>query len=138
MSFLTTVTPMLESLYNSTPSICFSTPHTRNLHLSNQAFCAKSQPFFLSFLFFFFFFTFIVSFGTPISSFFDFMELHRYICLIFLVSFLSFVSSSKAYKFDVGGKDGWVLKPSEDYNHWAGRNRFNVNDTLCKSFSNML
>ncbi|XP_021894309.1 early nodulin-like protein 1 [Carica papaya] len=26
--------------------------------------------------------------------------------------------------------DGWVLHPSEDYNHWAQRNRFQVNDTL--------
>ncbi|KAJ7981485.1 Early nodulin-like protein [Quillaja saponaria] len=39
-------------------------------------------------------------------------------------------SSSQALKFNVGGKNGWVLKPSEDYNHWAERNRFQVNDTL--------
>ncbi|KAL6196531.1 hypothetical protein ACLB2K_032146 [Fragaria x ananassa] len=36
----------------------------------------------------------------------------------------------KGYKFYVGGRDGWVLKPSESYNHWAERNRFQVNDTL--------
>ncbi|KAL5130849.1 Early nodulin-like protein 2 [Glycine soja] len=35
-----------------------------------------------------------------------------------------------ARQFDVGGKDGWVLKPTEDYDHWAQRNRFQVNDTL--------
>ncbi|KAL9322447.1 hypothetical protein ACSQ67_010500 [Phaseolus vulgaris] len=32
--------------------------------------------------------------------------------------------------FQVGGKDGWVLNPSQDYTHWAQRNRFQVNDTL--------
>ncbi|MED6195572.1 hypothetical protein PIB30_039087 [Stylosanthes scabra] len=45
---------------------------------------------------------------------------------------LSFLLSSQALarKFDVGGRDGWVLKPYESYNHWAQRNRFQVNDTL--------
>ncbi|KAI4378324.1 hypothetical protein MLD38_015815 [Melastoma candidum] len=33
-------------------------------------------------------------------------------------------------EFAVGGKDGWVPQPSECYNHWAERNRFQVNDTL--------
>ncbi|KAI4363840.1 hypothetical protein MLD38_020007 [Melastoma candidum] len=33
-------------------------------------------------------------------------------------------------EFVVGGKDGWVSRPSECYNHWAERNRFQVNDTL--------
>ncbi|KAF8114496.1 hypothetical protein N665_0036s0029 [Sinapis alba] len=37
---------------------------------------------------------------------------------------------SNGYKFSVGGKDGWVLTPSEDYSHWSHRNRFQVNDTL--------
>ncbi|EOA18704.1 hypothetical protein CARUB_v10007282mg [Capsella rubella] len=37
---------------------------------------------------------------------------------------------SNGYKFYVGGKDGWVLTPSEDYSHWSHRNRFQVNDTL--------
>ncbi|KAI4322691.1 hypothetical protein L6164_022361 [Bauhinia variegata] len=41
-----------------------------------------------------------------------------------------FGSSSQAYKFYVGGKHGWVVKPSEEYNKWAERNRFQVNDTL--------
>ncbi|XP_041003196.1 early nodulin-like protein 1 [Juglans microcarpa x Juglans regia] len=53
----------------------------------------------------------------------------------FLIGFLfvilmAFLSSSQAYKFFVGGKDGWVLNPPENYNHWAERNRFQVNDTL--------
>ncbi|KAL3509342.1 hypothetical protein ACH5RR_028743 [Cinchona calisaya] len=50
---------------------------------------------------------------------------------IFLVTFFGFfLSFSQAYTFYVGGKDGWVLKPKEDYNQWAGRNRFQINDTL--------
>lgn len=51
---------------------------------------------------------------------------------VFVIYAEYFLSSSQAYNFIVGGKDGWVLNPSEDYNHWAGRNRFQVNDTLCK------
>ncbi|CAL1386304.1 unnamed protein product [Linum trigynum] len=38
--------------------------------------------------------------------------------------------SSMARSFDVGGKEGWVVKPSESYDHWAQRLRFLVNDTL--------
>ncbi|KAK8537821.1 hypothetical protein V6N13_096376 [Hibiscus sabdariffa] len=29
-----------------------------------------------------------------------------------------------------GGRDGWVVNPSENYNHWVERMRFQVNDTL--------
>lgn len=57
------------------------------------------------------------------------MEFLKALC-IFFVLFAAFLSSSNAFRFYVGGKDGWVLDPSEDYNHWAGRNRFQVNDTL--------
>ncbi|KAK9269396.1 hypothetical protein L1049_001169 [Liquidambar formosana] len=57
------------------------------------------------------------------------MEFHKFLCL-FLVFLTGFLSSSQAYKFYVGGKDGWVLHPSENYTHWAERNRFQVNDTL--------
>ncbi|WOL20529.1 hypothetical protein Cni_G29334 [Canna indica] len=39
-------------------------------------------------------------------------------------------TSSAAYNFYVGGRDGWVSNPSESYSDWAGRNRFQVNDTL--------
>ncbi|KAL0353768.1 UNVERIFIED_CONTAM: Early nodulin-like protein 1 [Sesamum angustifolium] len=51
---------------------------------------------------------------------------------LFLVVFAAFTShsSSHAYQLIVGGKDGWVINPSENYNHWAGRLRFQVNDTL--------
>ncbi|CAI8606935.1 unnamed protein product [Vicia faba] len=46
--------------------------------------------------------------------------------------FLLFVlgSTSQALKFDIGGTDGWSLNPSENYNEWSGRNRFQVNDVL--------
>ncbi|GAB4846434.1 hypothetical protein Ancab_025439 [Ancistrocladus abbreviatus] len=40
------------------------------------------------------------------------------------------LSFSHAYRFYVGGKDGWVIHPSEDYSQWAGRNRFLINDIL--------
>jgi len=40
---------------------------------------------------------------------------------------------AEARQFEVGGRDGWVVKPSEDYNHWAQRSRFQVNDTLRES-----
>ncbi|KAJ7948331.1 Early nodulin-like protein [Quillaja saponaria] len=51
-----------------------------------------------------------------------------FVMMVVMMGLLS--SLSQAVKFDVGGKDGWVLKPSEDYNHWAESNRFQVNDTL--------
>lgn len=40
-----------------------------------------------------------------------------------------------AKEFHVGGKDGWVVNPSEDYNEWARTHRFRVNDTLRESNS---
>ncbi|KAM0059132.1 putative Phytocyanin domain, cupredoxin [Helianthus debilis subsp. tardiflorus] len=46
-----------------------------------------------------------------------------------LVVILS-IGSCSGYTFHVGGKDGWVLDPRESYNHWAERNRFQVNDSL--------
>ncbi|KAF8413863.1 hypothetical protein HHK36_001857 [Tetracentron sinense] len=57
------------------------------------------------------------------------MESQRYISFL-LVILMGFFCSSQAYKFYVGGSDGWVLKPSENYNHWAERNRFQVSDSL--------
>ncbi|KAL8510209.1 hypothetical protein ACS0TY_017138 [Phlomoides rotata] len=50
--------------------------------------------------------------------------------LLFLTMFSSFLCSSFGYQFVVGGRDGWILNPSENYNNWAERNRFQVNDTL--------
>lgn len=50
---------------------------------------------------------------------------------VLLVTFLGFfVSLSQGYTFYVGGRDGWVLNPKEEYIHWAERNRFQINDTL--------
>ncbi|XP_078151543.1 early nodulin-like protein 15 isoform X2 [Carex rostrata] len=48
----------------------------------------------------------------------------------FLLVFYLFVACSHAYTFYVGGREGWVLHPSESYSDWAGRNRFQVNDTI--------
>ncbi|XP_004972174.1 early nodulin-like protein 1 [Setaria italica] len=50
--------------------------------------------------------------------------------LAIAVGLAAVVSSSEAYVFYAGGRDGWVLDPTESYNHWAGRNRFQVNDTI--------
>ncbi|XP_057797401.1 early nodulin-like protein 3 [Salvia miltiorrhiza] len=51
-------------------------------------------------------------------------------CLLFVALFCCLVHFSYSYQFVVGGGDGWVVKPSEDYNQWASRMRFQVNDTL--------
>nr|XP_009759584.1 PREDICTED: early nodulin-like protein 1 [Nicotiana sylvestris] len=51
------------------------------------------------------------------------MEYPLYISFLFLI-FLEFFCSSQAYTFHAGGKNGWILKPFESYNHWAERNRF--------------
>lgn len=63
------------------------------------------------------------------------MELQKHICMIFLFLF-SLLSGSQAFTFYVGENDGWVLYPSENYNNWAERNRFQVNDIVGKSISN--
>jgi hypothetical protein len=38
----------------------------------------------------------------------------------------------EAKEFHVGGKEGWIVKPSDYYSHWAQANRFQINDTLRK------
>ncbi|KAL6570619.1 hypothetical protein OROGR_000169 [Orobanche gracilis] len=61
------------------------------------------------------------------------MDHQSYGCMVILVLFsgLTFSSnSSEALRFSVGGKCGWRLNPYENYNHWAARMRFQVNDTL--------
>ncbi|XP_010916124.2 early nodulin-like protein 14 [Elaeis guineensis] len=50
--------------------------------------------------------------------------------LLLLGVVIGLVSYSEAYVFYVGGRDGWGMNPSEDYGRWAGRNRFQVNDTV--------
>ncbi|CAJ1978553.1 unnamed protein product [Sphenostylis stenocarpa] len=56
------------------------------------------------------------------------MDLHKPLCLFLFL--LTLLSSSQARKFNVGGSQGWVPNPSEGYNNWAGRNRFQINDTI--------
>ncbi|RDX68319.1 Early nodulin-like protein 2, partial [Mucuna pruriens] len=56
------------------------------------------------------------------------MEFQRLLCLFLFL--LTLLSSSQAYKFNVGGSQGWVPNPSESYNNWAGRNRFQINDII--------
>ncbi|KAK9089236.1 hypothetical protein Scep_028318 [Stephania cephalantha] len=59
-----------------------------------------------------------------------FMKMIKSFMWSMLIISLYLWSSSQAYDFYVGGRDGWVLNPSENFNHWAERNRFQVNDTL--------
>ncbi|XP_022847753.1 early nodulin-like protein 2 [Olea europaea var. sylvestris] len=49
---------------------------------------------------------------------------------LFLIFFLGFTCASYGYQLNVGGKDGWVINPTESYSHWAQRLRFQVNDTV--------
>ncbi|KAE9457699.1 hypothetical protein C3L33_10429, partial [Rhododendron williamsianum] len=58
------------------------------------------------------------------------MESHQREMMGLVLVLVCFLGSSQAYIFHVGGKEGWALKPSEGYSHWAQRNRFEVNDTL--------
>ncbi|GJN17681.1 hypothetical protein PR202_gb04770 [Eleusine coracana subsp. coracana] len=50
--------------------------------------------------------------------------------IVLVVGFAAVVPSSEAHVFYAGGRDGWVVDPAESYNHWAERNRFQVNDTI--------
>ncbi|XP_077249551.1 uncharacterized protein LOC143889262 [Tasmannia lanceolata] len=50
--------------------------------------------------------------------------------LSFLLVILMGLMKTHAYNFYVGGKNGWVLNPSENFNNWAERNRFQVKDSL--------
>eukprot|EP00258_Populus_trichocarpa_P020727 XP_024436746.1 early nodulin-like protein 1 isoform X2 [Populus trichocarpa] len=59
------------------------------------------------------------------------MESQGSLCLLWALLACYLFSFSVAYNsFYVGGNDGWVINPSESYNHWAERNRFQVNDSL--------
>uniref|UniRef100_A0A803QJG7 Switch 2 n=1 Tax=Cannabis sativa TaxID=3483 RepID=A0A803QJG7_CANSA len=49
---------------------------------------------------------------------------------LIVITILQIISVCQGYQFLVGGKDGWVSNPSENFNHWAEKNRFRVNDTL--------
>ncbi|CAN0920263.1 Early nodulin-like protein 2, partial [Linum grandiflorum] len=49
-------------------------------------------------------------------------------CLVASSAMLGAVMGSN--NVQVGGRDGWVVNPSESYDHWAQRLRFQVNDSL--------
>ncbi|CAN8326265.1 unnamed protein product [Cochlearia groenlandica] len=53
-----------------------------------------------------------------------------YLMVMMFISLVVTIEFTYGYKFLVGGRNGWVLTPSEDYSHWSHRNRFQVNDTL--------
>ncbi|CAN8252793.1 unnamed protein product [Cochlearia groenlandica] len=54
------------------------------------------------------------------------------LCFSFIIfsSFATLFSVADGRRFNVGGNGGWVISPKENYNTWAERNRFQVNDTL--------
>ncbi|KFK29357.1 hypothetical protein AALP_AA7G123600 [Arabis alpina] len=54
----------------------------------------------------------------------------RFDLYLMMIVMLMVLGLTNGYKFYVGGKDGWVLTPSEDYPRWSHRNRFQINDTL--------
>ena len=55
--------------------------------------------------------------------------------LLILSMLILSTSLSSAYKFKVGGKDGWTVKELGRYEVWVSRIKFLVNDTLRKNFS---
>jgi hypothetical protein len=57
---------------------------------------------------------------------------------LLVLVFAAMVSSLEAYVFYAGGHDGWVVDPAESYNHWAERNRFQINDTIGTRISSPL
>ncbi|CAH8388624.1 unnamed protein product [Eruca vesicaria subsp. sativa] len=58
------------------------------------------------------------------------MRFDAYLMIVILMGLEYAIGLSNGYKFNVGGRDGWILASSEDYSHWSHRNRFQVNDTL--------
>ncbi|PSS16175.1 Early nodulin-like protein [Actinidia chinensis var. chinensis] len=57
-------------------------------------------------------------------------EIRWPLLILVLIFFTGLIDLLEAYQFNVGGREGWVLNPSENYNRWAERMRFQVNDTL--------
>ncbi|KAL9145248.1 hypothetical protein ABFS82_13G029200 [Erythranthe guttata] len=51
------------------------------------------------------------------------------ISLLFVL-LMEFLCLAHAFEFHVGGDDGWTLKPTKYYNHWAERYRFQINDEI--------
>ncbi|KAL8147686.1 early nodulin-like protein 14 [Apium graveolens] len=54
---------------------------------------------------------------------------HTFLCLL-LVTLSYIISLSNAYSFSAGGKDGWILSPSESYDAWSKRQRFVIGDII--------
>ncbi|CAM0880274.1 unnamed protein product [Alopecurus aequalis] len=52
-----------------------------------------------------------------------------------LLHLLLAATSCVARDFIVGGRTGWTTNTAEPFNHWAERNRFQVNDTLVFRYS---
>ncbi|XP_042455615.1 early nodulin-like protein 1 [Zingiber officinale] len=50
--------------------------------------------------------------------------------LVVALVLLAMMDLIRGYDFYAGGRDGWVLHPSESYSHWAERNRFQVSDSI--------
>ncbi|KAL1555609.1 early nodulin-like protein 1 [Salvia divinorum] len=50
--------------------------------------------------------------------------------LVFLFGFIVTSSLAHNHVYHVGEHDGWTLLPSGEYNNWAQRHRFQVNDDL--------
>lgn len=56
-----------------------------------------------------------------------------------LLSILLLIQRGGAYEFKVGGSSGWsVPSDAQSYNQWAGKNRFQIGDTLCKSLNHVI
>lgn len=62
---------------------------------------------------------------------------HTFLCL-FLVTLSYIISLSNAYSFSAGGKNGWILSPSESYDAWSKRQRFVIGDIISKSIHSLL
>ncbi|CAN6869367.1 unnamed protein product [Brassica oleracea var. botrytis] len=60
------------------------------------------------------------------------VALMKNLCFAFVIltSFATLFSVADGRRFYVGGSRGWIMNPRENYNTWAERNRFQVNDTL--------
>ncbi|KAK1396262.1 early nodulin-like protein 2 [Heracleum sosnowskyi] len=57
--------------------------------------------------------------------------------LVMLMIGYDLIGPSQAFKYYVGGKDGWSLKPSsKSFNDWASRYRFQVHDSLIFKYKN--
>ena len=59
---------------------------------------------------------------------FMFVRFSFVVVVVMVVGYL--VEPSDAFEYYVGGKEGWSLKPSKTFNHWASLNRFQVHDSL--------